>query len=71
MDTGDYLPKKYKGKNYRAIVRRNGKIRYNGKTFNSLSLAGHAITHRPTNGWYFWKFKNRANELVKLNELRK
>lgn len=44
-----------KNRTFRARVRRNGKIRFNGRSYNSLSLAAKAAVHRPTNGWWFWQ----------------
>jgi Restriction Enzyme Adenine Methylase Associated len=62
---------RYKGKLYKARVRRNGSVRYNGKTYNSPSAAGIAVTKRSIDGWYFWKYERAPGDWVKLNELRK
>jgi hypothetical protein len=62
----------YKGKEYKAWVYRNGKIKFNGKFFDSPSLAGIAVTKKKTiNGWTFWKYKNKDRELVYIDQLRK
>lgn len=70
----------YKGRTYKATVRSDGTINYNGATYNSPSMAGYAIvkTHA-VDGWHFWRYKNhvagqvagKKGEWVKLDELRK
>ena len=66
------IQRKYKGKIYKAAVRADGSINYNGTIYNSPSMAGYAVvkTHA-VDGWHFWRFKNRNGEWVKLDELRK
>jgi hypothetical protein len=62
----------YKGNEYKAWVNRNGRIRVNGKRFDSPSMAGLAVTKKQTmNGWRFWKYKNKDGELVYIDQLRK
>lgn len=61
----------FKGKLYKAMVRKNGSILYKGKTFNSPSLAGHAIKGRATNGWKTWKYERAPGDWVLLDTLRK
>jgi hypothetical protein len=61
----------YKGQQYSARVRKDGKIRYDSKIYNSPSLAGIAIVGRTCNGWSFWRYKNSDDEWVRLNVLRK
>ena len=69
---GKVIYTNYKGKEYKAWVSTNGRIRVNGKRFNSPSLAGLAITKKKTmNGWKFWKYKNKDGELVYIDQLRK
>jgi len=62
---------RYKGKVYKARVRRDGSVRYKGKTYNSPSSAAIAVVRRPADGWYFWKYERAPGDWVKLNELRK
>ena len=62
----------YKGKEYKAHVYSNGRIKVDGEIFDSPSLAGLAITKKSTmNGWRFWKYKNKNGELVYIDTLRK
>ena len=62
---------KRKGRTYDARVRSDGTINFNGAIYNSPSTAGRAAIGRATNGWHFWRFKNKRGEWVKLDELRK
>jgi hypothetical protein len=61
----------YKGKNRVATVDADGRIEFDGQIFNSPSLAANAITHRPTNGWWFWKYQDKDGNWVRLDNLRK
>ena len=38
--------------------------------YPSLSKAASSITGKPTNGWTFWKTKDRSGKLVSLDALR-
>jgi len=60
-----------KGKTYKALVRKNGSIRFKGKIYNSPSMAAHRITKRAMNGWTFWDYERAPGEWIKLDELRK
>jgi hypothetical protein len=60
-----------KGKIFRATVRRSGDIRFNGKLYKSLSLAGLAAIKRPTNGWWFWQVERGRGNWVRLEKIRK
>lgn len=69
---GKVIHANYKGKEYKGWVYANGRIKVKGKIFDSLSLAGLAITKKQTmNGWKFWKYKNKDGELVYIDVLRK
>lgn len=61
----------YKGETYRATLRRDGSVRWNGKLYRSLSHAGRAVTKRPTNGWSFWRCERGKGYWVKLNKVRR
>ncbi len=60
----------HKGKEYKAVVYNNGRIRFNGQFYDSPSAAGKAAMKREVNGWTFWRVR-KDGELVKLSELRK
>jgi hypothetical protein len=61
----------YKGKDYKAWVRPNGSIRYDGQEYTTPSGAGKAVTGKSVDGWFFWKYKDKAGKLVKISDLRK
>ena len=60
----------YKGKDFKAVVYNNGRIKFNGQFYDSPSTAGKAAMGREVNGWTFWRVR-KDGELVKLSELRK
>lgn len=60
-----------KGKKFRATVRKDGSIRFDGKIYPSPSAAGKAATRRSCNGWWFWKFERAPGDWVRLSELRR
>ncbi|MBI4633045.1 MAG: DUF4357 domain-containing protein [Deltaproteobacteria bacterium] len=62
---------RYKGKLYKAMIRKDGSILYKGKTFNSPSTAGRAVKGRATNGWTNWKYERAPGDWVLLDILRK
>jgi len=65
------LQARYKGKVLRALVRRDGSIRFDGKIYRSPSLAGAAACRRRTcNGWIFWTFERAPGDWVPLDMLR-
>jgi len=71
IKSGFPIKGKYKGKIFKAVVNRSGSIRFDGKLYNSPSMAGIAARKRNTNGWTFWHYRNTKGEWVKLDELRK
>ncbi len=62
---------RYKGRLYKARVRRDGKIRLRGKLYTSPSKAAEAIVHHGVDGWYVWRYERAPGDWVKLDELRK
>jgi hypothetical protein len=56
---------------FRARVQRNGKVRFRGKLYNSLTLAAVAAIKRPTNGWWFWQIERGRGNWVRLSRARK
>jgi hypothetical protein len=64
------LRAKYKGKLYRAVVRRDGRIRHDGVIYDSPSAAAIAVIGHNVNGWQFWKFERAPGDWVPLNSLR-
>lgn len=71
---GKMIYAKYIGKEYRAWVMGNGRIKIipSGELFDSPSMAGISVTKKMTmNGWRFWKYKDKNGELVYIDQLRK
>lgn len=60
-----------KGKEFRARVLKNGKVKFKGVLYNSPTMAGKAAIGRTVNGWTLWRYKNADGQWVKLDELRK
>lgn len=66
------LRTKFKGKYLHARVLKSGVIVFEGKRFNSPSLAAAAACNRPTcNGWTFWRYERAPHEWVLLDGLRR
>jgi hypothetical protein len=61
----------YKGKLYKAQVRRDGTIYHRGKSYASPSAAASAITRGNIDGWHAWKYRRAPNDWIPLDELRK
>jgi len=62
---------RYKGKLYKATVRKDGSVLYKGKTYNSPSTAGRPIIGRSMNGWVTWQYERAPGDWVLLDTLRK
>jgi hypothetical protein len=68
---GQKLRMRYKEKEYRAYIKRNGYLRFNGKDYSSPSSAAKAVTKTSMDGWHWWKYERAPGEWVFLDELRK
>ena len=71
LPNGARLKSTHRGKTYKAKLRRDGMIRYNGKVFSSLTLAAMAIIKRPVNGWWFWRVERGKGNWVRLTNIRR
>ncbi|HVL90282.1 MAG TPA: DUF2924 domain-containing protein [Actinomycetota bacterium] len=58
----------YKGVKYRARLRADGTIRYEGEIFSSPSAAGKAVIGRAVNGPAFWKYQRAPGDWVPLKQ---
>jgi hypothetical protein len=65
------IRRRYKGNWYRARVRRDGQISYDGKLYDSPSYPARLICNRGVNGWSFWSYEARPRQWVPLQRLRK
>ena len=54
---------RYKGKLYRARIRRDGTILYDSVVYQTPSAAGMAVRKRATNGWQFWQYERATRRL--------
>jgi len=62
---------RFHGKTFHARVRRDGRIRYQGRTYNSPSAAGSAVCKHSCDGWRFWKYERAPGDWVRLDVLRR
>jgi hypothetical protein len=60
----------YKGKIYKATLRRDGHISYEWKLYESPSSLARTILGRNGNGWHFWRYRNPKGKWVRLSELK-
>lgn len=60
----------YKGKEHKAYVYANGRIKYAGRYYDTLSAVATATVRRPVNGWTFWHFR-KDGQLVPLTTPRR
>lgn len=61
----------FKGATIKARVLRNGSIRYQGRVYNSPSLAAAKACNRKTcDGWRFWTYERAPGDWVPLRTLR-
>ncbi|TAJ86347.1 MAG: DUF2924 domain-containing protein [Reyranella sp.] len=58
-------------KSFRAVIRRDGQIRFDGKLYGSLSAAAKAAIGRSVNGWWFWQVERGKNNWIRLREARR
>lgn len=68
--TGKVLYATYKGKEYKAYLRRNGTMKFRGSLFYNPSAAARAVTGKAFNGWRFWKYKDKAGKLHPISQRR-
>ena len=59
-----------KGWEYRAALRKDGYISYEGELYESPSAAAKAALKHPCGGWQFWHFKGKNGDWTPLGELR-
>lgn len=64
------LKTEYKGKQFKATLRKDGQISFNGKLYSSPTAAAKKATGLSAiNGRAFWKYRNEAGEWVTLSHL--
>jgi hypothetical protein len=60
----------HRGVQYKAILRKDGQVRYRTKLFESPTAAATNAVGRRINGWHFWRVR-KGDEWVRLKELRR
>jgi hypothetical protein len=60
-----------KSKTFTARARSDGKVRFKGRLYSSLSLAAKAAIKRSTNGWWFWQIERGKGNWIRLTKIRK
>lgn len=71
LDRRIQLQTDYKGKRYRATLRKDGFIAYAGVKYPSPTAAARKVTGRNVNGWQFWHYRVVGKGWVPLAVLRK
>jgi len=59
------------GEEYRATLRKDGRVSVKKEAFESPSRAGKAVLGRECNGWSFWHYRDKNGDWVPLKNLRK
>lgn len=65
------LRRVYKGKLYKARLRKDGRVVHNRVAYPSPSAAAKAICGHAVNGWQFWQCERAPGDWVKLQKLRR
>ncbi|HEY0724336.1 MAG TPA: hypothetical protein VGD41_10180 [Pyrinomonadaceae bacterium] len=65
------LRRTYKGKLFKARLRKDGKVVHNRVIYPTPSAAGKAICGRAVSGWKFWQCERAPGDWVKLEKIRR
>ncbi len=71
VERGLPLRAEHRASTYRATLRKDGRIAYQGKLYDSPSAAAKAIVGRAANGWHFWQYRYGSRDWRRLKELRR
>jgi len=59
----------YRGKKeFRASLRRDGRINDKNKLFDTPNSAARAALGKPVSGWFFWRYRNAKKEVGAFEE---
>ena len=61
----------YKGKVFRALLLKGGKVRYKKRVYESPSAAAGKVVKGAANGWIFWKYQRAPGDWATVDHLRK
>lgn len=65
-----FLHGEYNGIQYKAVLTPEGYIIYENEKYNKPTTPAKIIVKGKTNGWHFWRIKNKNNEWVKLKDYK-
>jgi hypothetical protein len=65
------LRARWKRRQLRATLRKDGYISFHGRKFESPSAAAARAVGHPLNGWLFWQYRAAPRKWVPLSELRR
>jgi hypothetical protein len=65
------MRRKYKGRTYKAYLRKDGKVVFNRAIYPSAAAAGRALCGHAVNAWQFWSCERAPGDWVKLEKLRR
>lgn len=71
VERGMPLKGHYKGKTYRATLRKDGYISFKGRLYDSPSAAAMRVIKHSANGWAFWHYKEGPKNWPPLSNLRR
>ena len=71
LPQGARLRASLRGQEFKAIAKPDGRVRFNGAYYRSLSTAAAAAIKRPTNGWWFWKVEQGRGNWQRLTKVRR
>jgi hypothetical protein len=60
----------HKDRRFRATLRRDGTVGFNGRVYDSPTAAARTAVGRSVNGWWFWHFK-QGTKWVRLASLKR
>jgi hypothetical protein len=65
------LRARYKGEVFKATLRRDGYISFEGTRYDSPTAAAKKVVGHATNGWVFWKYRAAPRKWVSLRHMAK
>ena len=58
-------------KEFRASLRRDGRINYKNRLFDTPNSAARPALGRPASGWFFWRYRDSKRQWVPLRNLKR
>ncbi len=64
--------RRYKGKEYRALLLEDFRVQVNGKIYGSPAAAATAVSGHNENGWRIWRYKHEpTSEVRSIDDFRR